>query len=367
MKKLISIILAVVMMLSFTVPAFAASETVSLGEVKTLSLKSGAYKRFNFAPDESALYSINAEMLNNGAAKISVSVDDVIVEEGSCINMDDEEDAIGVFNADIKFYAKSGSEVEITVSNEMGEYYGTAQVKFSVAKSDAKELKLGTNTTANGGSWFIFTPDQSGYYNFCSSSPKNIDPEIDLYSTEGYIDSSSDNGREYPDGSVDLNFDYTVYLEAGEPYALHVYALDEEFDVMDAQIKFDAAFNKEIKAEKLALEWMDDEDTIEMAVGNEYSNSILVVPTGAVPTTKVKVSVGDESIASIDYDEETQEIYITANKKGTTTLTISTDDGLSCTYKIKVQSAFILAIKEFFRNIPLLFAVMIDNLFGWMF
>lgn len=48
MKKIVSIILAVVMMFSFTVVAFAANDTVSLGEVKSVSIKNNGYKRFDF-------------------------------------------------------------------------------------------------------------------------------------------------------------------------------------------------------------------------------------------------------------------------------------------------------------------------------
>lgn len=371
MKKIVSIILAVVMMLSFTVVAFAANDTVSLGEVKSVSIKNNGYKRFDFTSPKAGLYTVDVEMQNEGAVEVQVAVDNVVVTGETAINFYDPEE--GLYNSPAKVYfcAEGASTVEITITRCSFDFIenatADAKVKFSVNNADAKELQLGKTTTDGGDCWYTFIPSESGYYNFCSNCGKSVDPEFCIFRANGDCECNSDNGREYADGTYDLNFDWTVYLEAGAIYAVNIYTFDEEYDLSDDKVTFEVALNKNVKAEKLAIDMLDEGEIYRMVKGDGESFYVSVVPTGAAATTKVTVSSSDESVLSVEYDEEIQEIYVTANKKGTAKIVLTSDDGTTTEYTIKVDSPFVAAIRNFFESIRLYFAILFLNLFGWMF
>lgn len=371
MKKIVSIILAIVMMFSFTVVAFAANDTVSLGEVKSVSIKNNGYKRFDFTPAKAGLYTVDVEMQNEGVVEVQVAVDNVVVGGETAINFYDAEEGLYNSSAEVYFCTEGASTVEITVTKCSFDFIekatDDAKIKLSVNNADAKELQLGKTTTDGGDCWYTFTPSKSGYYNFCSNCGKSIDPEFCIYRANGDYESNSDNGKEYADGTYDLNFDWTVYLESGTIYAVNIYSFDEEYDLSNDKVTFEVSFNKNIKAEKIALDMLEEGETFRMAKGEEESFFITVVPTGAAATAKVAVSSSNESVLSVEYDEEIQEIYVTANKKGTAKIILTSDDGTTTEYPVKVDSLFVTAIRNFFENISLYFVILFMNLFGWMF
>lgn len=375
MKKVISVALALVMMFSLSVFAFAANDTVALNETKTFTLKKDTFKRVIFTADEAGVYKVEVELKNQGFVNVEVAVDGVEYDNTPASNLYDPEEGLIEVKAELYICANDGSEIEITATDalsfiqdvlEIGKDIAEdAQVTLKITKAQTSEIKLGKNQTANGDCWFTFVPEKSGYYNFASNAEVSVDPDIIVYSLEkGAFDVGTESGRMIDEETFDANFDLTVYLEAGKFYAFNVCTYNRDYELIDAKITFEVAFNKDIKAEKISLDNMPNGEKIVMDKNDEFEFNVFVVPTGAIPTAKVNVSVSNDSVISAEYDEENNVVTVLAKKQGTSKITVTTDDGASCEYTIKVQSPIVTAIQNMFSRISFFFYMLRAILFG---
>lgn len=358
MKKLLSVFLAVVMLFSISVSAFAASTVIKENEkvIATIGSKTVSY---TFTATDNAVYCVKAKLINYGALTVEVNYDDESINEAMLVDFDgiEESEWIPENSCEVLFCAEKNEDFVIKIRDfkYMAEdiFDEDAKIELTVEKYNAKDLQLGKNTVENGTEVFLFIPNRSGYYNFRSNADAGVDPVVEINNIYGSYDYGDDNGYNY-------NFDLTSYLTAGNVYAVECYCYDDETVTYEMTV----SYNLKIDADYIELE-TDGEDKITMCVGDYYISGVLIVPTGAIPTTEITVAVDNEKIATVEYEDGC--VYIVAFKAGRTTLTITTDDGLSAEYTIRVLPRTLGVVRDILDNISYMFTAFFYMIFGWMF
>ena len=348
MKRIISILLAIIMAFSISVTAFAATEAISVDKKITVSLKQDEEKTYSFKAPSQGIYKLTAKILNNSAAYVEIEHGDNSIE--TCLLFKPSEDLDLADKHEMKFCAEKGSSFKINLENcydGESDFEKTAKVEITISKYSAASAKVGKNTVSKNGNTFLFVPDKDGKYNFRSSADKDLDPYIEIHDIDGFMESNDDNGYEN-----DMNFDLTVSLKKGKVYAVVCENYSADFGSEPTKgYNFTISYNKKIDVEKIGFEWYEDGEKTIMYKGDGEVYYICVVPTGAVPYADISVSVSNPKVISAEFDNEKNTLYVSAEKIGKSTITVTDAKGAECEHKIVVLPAFFGFIRDIFARI----------------
>ena len=231
---------------------------------------------------------------------------------------------IDSFNWDgsISLYCTSSGTITVTATSESG---FTASYTLTVKSySDATTLKLNEENivpTDIKNSIFQFTPDESGTYAFYSTG--TVQADANLYDSElNHLKYDSYSGDDY-------NFYLYYDLNAGETYYLSC----------GIQNCYEEAKNYTVFVKKIV-----PATSIRILNGNSiegYVNNYVALYVAFNSTNVIKEnftwSVEDESIAYVDGWYENGGVSIRLNNPGSTTITVTSERGLSDSIKITVK------------------------------
>lgn len=344
MKKILSIVLAVVMMFSASMIAFAADgSTLELGKDYTVTVKDNAVTYTFIAPEDGA-YSVSASIAQDHdcEAYITIENDEFLFSE---INLyyysptDEDDFSYSNVSSNDVFMVKGGTEVTVSV-NAGSPYYdideselteATVSFKIEIA-NDLREIKIGESYITNGGEYFLFKPTEDGFCDIWSHSC----PYISVMTIDGDITSASQDF--YTGFPADLPF----YYEAGKIYGIYVDSnydksgnpIDSEFNVVDAL----TIYPDVIEAEDVTVVW-----------GKDAYVDVEVYPLGSVFNCgAIDCQVGNEKIATVEFDPLTESYVVHGKRPGTTTLTITeTASGVTAEVEVEV----ITRTTNFFRTV----------------
>ncbi len=346
MKKLLSVLLAIITAFSISVTAFAATEAISVDKKITVTLKQDEEKTYSFKAPSQGIYKMTAKILNNSYAYAQIEHDDNFIDY--CGIYKDADDS-SCEKCEMLFCADKGSSFKISVGNDYWEdsvSEKTAKVEITISKYSATAAKVGKNTVSKDGSTFLFVPDKDGKYNFRSSADKTLDPDIEIYDVNGYINYNNDNGYEN-----DMNFDLTVSLKKGKAYAVVCDNYSADFESEPTKgYSFTISYNKKIDVEKIGFEYYEDGQKIILCKGDDDFYFLSVVPTGASPYADVSVSVSNPKVISTELDKDEDTVYVSADKIGKSTITITDAKGASNEYTIVVLPWFFGFIRDIFSR-----------------
>ena len=365
MKKISSILLALIIALSLSTVAFAAPATISAGETKSITLNQGKKTTYTFTPTETAIYKLTFDVKNDCFAFCEVNnieaPDDIL--SSNMIYQNAEYEII------CSFPAQKGSVFTITLSEDTDgdeDYESTAKFDMTLSKAKLPSLKLnGTYTVTDAYSWYAFMPTESGYYNFRSNAD-DVDPSIDIFDDENNWYSNDDIG--YKD---DLNFDLSSYCEAGRIYLVMVgvYSyydeFDEDYDYDDIDVNFSFTVKR---AEDIMPECIFAyENKISMARRDYYFTSATIAPSGSVVNIDpddITITSSNPRVADIDEIEIFgNEILfdIASYRLGKTTITIELSNGESADIAVRVRPSFIIFFENLFSSISGLFSLIFSR------
>lgn len=345
MKKSISVALAIVMMFSISVIAFAAdSSSIELGKEYTVTLNNDT-ATYTFKAPEDGAYRISASIIREngklGMAYVTVGAEDNFYSTLSLYYYEDSEleDLVGIANLydDDIFMAAKGRE--LTVSVESGSPiidtedagFPPVKVKFDITKvENLREMKMGESYTVNGREYFLLRPTEDAVYDFWSYECT----EVSIMDLDGNIYGDSRFG-DYP-------VDVTLDAKAGELYGVFVdsdYSEDGEF--MDSVIH--VVDSKTIEPDTIDLE------DITVFWRDTTSFYPVVYPVGAnCKCSDLEVEVANDKIATVEYDAENDMFWVYGKRLGKTELTVTEkESGITRVVEIKVTTR----IAEFFRNV----------------
>lgn len=358
MKKLISVALAIVMMFSISVIAFAAdSSTIELDREYTVTLNNDT-ATYTFKAPEDGAYRISASIIREngklGMAYVTVGTEDSYYSMLSLYYYEDSEleDLVGVANLydDDVFMAAKGRE--LTVSVESGSPiidtedagFPPVKVKFDITKvENLREMKMNESYTVNGEEYFLLRPTEDAVYDFWSHDC--ID--VSIMDLDGNIYGDSRFG-DYPvDVTLDAKADelYCIYVngncdEDGEPIESVIHVVDSKTIEPDI-----------IELENITVLWHDSDIVYP-----------IVYPIGANRTcADIDATIENEKIATIEYDSENDCFMIYGKRLGKTTLTLTErESGVTRVVEVEV----ITRTTQFFRNIFNFISEIFDNIFG---
>ena len=161
---------------------------------------------FTFTPNTSAVWELVTS--NNGGNDPYVTVFDIY---GDVHAYDD--DSMGDMNAHCTTYLDAGVTYLVNAGN-----YGGESGNFTLTVSQVRnELPgSGADVRVSGSSAYLFTPNQSGYWELRTSNSGGSDPFLVIYDAYGdYIDDDDDGAGGY-DSLM------SVYLDAGSTYVVTV-------------------------------------------------------------------------------------------------------------------------------------------------
>ncbi len=359
MKKILSVVLAVVMMFSVSIIAFAEKgSSIELDKEYTVTLKNDTVNYTFTAPKDGA-YRISASILYKeggvGIANIAVFGDNQTVSYLDLFYCDNSEiDFLAKFrnleDEDI-FMAAKGKEMTVSVESGAHLYdpddikYPEATVTFKITNvDDLREIKIGESYTVNGEEYFFFKPTEDGVCDIWSYECPNISV-MDTY------------GNMY-DGSIDIDgfpADVPFKYKAGELYGIYVEGNHDENDKPIDSV-FHVVDGKTISPDVIEL---DDITVIKRTSENVYPE---VYPIGSMFNyDRLEVSVGNERIATAEYNPETGSITVYGKHYGKTTLTV-TEPISGTTAEVEVE--VISRTTNFFRNVFEFIKGIFDFIFG---
>lgn len=311
MKKIISIFLAVIMAFSISVVAFAAeNRAVKLGETVTVNINKGdPEETYSFTADEQGIYVLKTKINSFGPFGLSINHNSQFIEKTYVLL---NSYFSGYQYDEAYFCAEKDSTFEIS------NYFGIDKPKyplnaeFTIEKYDAPTAKIGSNEVKQGGSYFLFVPENSGKYNFRSTAPDTIDPKIEVYDENGLVGENDNNG--YKD---DDNFDLTLTLEKGRIYGIKCET--------DNGYNFTISYNAEINPDEIVI---NDGRVIQLLKGQQYVASVEIIPSGSLPYANYTVKSSNESVASVTVNDD-GDLVITSHKKGVAEITLTDESGVS--------------------------------------
>lgn len=311
MKKIISIFLAVIMAFSISVVAFAAeNRAVKLGETVTVNINKGdPEETYSFTADEQGIYVLKTKINSFGPFGLSINHNSQCIEKTYVLL---NSYFSGYQYDEAYFCAEKDSTFEIS------NYFGIDKPKyplnaeFTIEKYDAPTAKIGSNEVKQGGSYFLFVPENSGKYNFRSTAPDTIDPKIEAYDENGLVGENDNNGYEDDD-----NFDLTMTLEKGRIYGIKCET--------DNGYNFTISYNADIRPEKIVI---NDGRVIQLLKGQQYVASVEIIPSGSLPYANYTVKSSNESVASVTVNDD-GDLVITSHKKGVAEITLTDESGVS--------------------------------------
>lgn len=359
MKKLLSIVLAVVMMFSISIIAFAADSTsIEIDKEYTVTLENST-KEYTFVAPEDGAYLISASILYKkdslGTANVTVGKDG---ETFSYLNLfywdNTEMDILLDFRCledDDVFMAAKGSNLTVTVEAGMPDYepddvkFPEATITFKITNlNNLREIKIGESYTVSGEEYFIFKPTENGTVDLWSHQCQIIS----IMDTDGSVFSGE---QDFLTGfPADVAFEY----EAGEVYGVCVNSgTDEENNPIDSVFHV-------VDAKTVQPDIIDLED-ITVVWGDTESFYPQIYPLGSIYNCgELEYTIENEKIATVEYDSELDIYIIHGKRPGKTTLTVTEPNyGVTRTVEVEV----ITRTANFFRTI---FAF-ISNIFNFIF
>ena len=258
MKKLMSIILAALLVFSLGTAAFAAGGSIALGETKSITLQRDETAAFKFTAEESTLYvaEISSDM---GFTMVSVTDEaEDIIDSAWVISFGEKDETDSSFISDeakIYFCADKGQTFNLEFKENsqffievlekfdgLAESIVPAKINVTVKKADVRELKLGeTYSASEYREYFLFAPEEDGFYNFRSNSSGNSDPRISITGSDGSYFANDNNGY-----LADYDFDLTAYFEKGKVYGVEVINTSIEYEKDAEPFTFTVSRGEEI-------------------------------------------------------------------------------------------------------------------------
>lgn len=376
MKKLISIILAAVLIFTFSSTAFAAGNAITAGATKEITVEKGKTQSILFTADENAIYSVQISLKNEGiiSAEIINNETENNVNYGLYASLDDEAYSNIFEEKDLYFCAEKGKAFTIALecySDFFENMPGinadldSVKVELTVKKADVRKISLnGTYTVSEDYEVFLFVPEKDGYYNFCSNASGNSNPAVAINGLDGVIVENDDNGY-----YNDYNFDLTSYLEEGRVYGVEIsnYSL---YDNDTEPFTFTVSKGDDIKVDYLEV----SDRVIYVAENNDNGFSVYGIPTGAADANIV-VTSADESIATAEVDfsiANMTDIIVLGVSAGKTTVTVTeTKSGVSTDVTVIVLPEIVFdiisAIQIAFWTVVNAISNVIDYVISWIF
>lgn len=361
MKKLLSIVLAVVMMFSISMIAFAADSTsIELDKEYTVTLKADEANYTFIAPEDGA-YVISASLKANdddfGFATVSVGDEDNIVSSIYLYYINGLEDEDGLFDvAELNdkdlFMAKKDAPLTVSVNTSFPYVeddsieYSDTTVTFKITSvNDLREIKIGESYTVLGDEYFIFKPTEDGIADIWSHQCQSIS----IMDTDGNIYyGDKDFLTGFP---ADVAFEY----EAGKIYGVYV-----ESDYNDEGESIDSIFHVvDAKTVRPDVIEMDD---ITVIWGQDEFLWADIYPLGSIYNCgEFEYSIENEKIATVEYDSESESYVIHGRRPGKTTLTVTEPNyGVTRTVEVEV----ITRTTNFFRTIFAFVSGIFSFIFG---
>lgn len=361
MKKVISIVLAIIMAFSVSVTAFAATSTVKAGVKKTVTLTADVEKDYQFTAEEKGIYTIKANVLSEEGIVYATVIrrgNEVafatLVPDGFYTEWENEElyfcaNEGSVFTLD--FYAVEDESLPEKV-----------KIEFTVSKFDAPEIQLGKNKTAKDGTVFLFVPEKTGYYNFRSAAASNVDPYISVFDVNGSIDFNHDSGL-----PGDLNFDLSVKLTKDKVYGIE--CVPDEFDnSVKKSFNFTVSYNKNIEAEYVDVydfDYSDDpitsDDNIVLCKGDTEYFYINVAPYGAVPTTEINMFISGNAAYVEQMADDPNEFFVYADRVGKSQVAVLSDNDIGTEINVIVLPRFFGIIRDAFQRVAYFFQAIFNR------
>ena len=320
MKKVLSIILALIMAFTIALPAFATNEQqVELGNRTNISVRNEV-KDVVFTPSKDGFYMLTVDGVGGNLDDVSYMLSFNNTETWN------EKEEIWEY----RFVGEEGKSAVATFDAGNAGYTVSVlfeEVLFETLNEGKNSVKIGPEER-----FFKFVPEKSGYYNFASECSEVV--AFEILDADELNDFNMGNGYE-------AGFDWTVKLEAGKVYVAGISSEKEiNCDVI-------VTCGKTEKVDKLYLNgrhWMS-KDSIE-------SIDLYFAPTGSITTADIKITSSDESIVSVgEFDRKFCDVVIGShNKPGKAVITV-TADGVTETYKVKVCNDFEYSIVYFLREL----------------
>lgn len=358
MKKIISVALAIVMMFSISVIAFAANDSsIELGKEYTVTLN-GDTATYTFKAPEDGAYRISASIIREkgelGMAYVTVGTEYSYYSTLMLFYYEDSEpeDLFGVSKLADDDVFMAAKDRELTVSIESGSSlvdtedadFSQVKVKFDITKvENLREMKMDESYTVNDKEYFFLRPTEDAVYDFWSHDC--ID--VSIMDLDGNIYGDSRFG-DYP-------VDVTLDAKAGELYCIYVKGNDDEDgEPIDSVIHVVDSKTIEpdiIELENITVLWHDSDIVYPV-----------VYPIGANRTcADIDATIENEKIATIEYDAENDCFMIYGKRLGKTTLMLTErESGVTRVVEVEVISR----TTQFFRNIFGFIEEIINNIFG---
>ena len=357
MKKTISILLAVIMMLSLSTASFAGSSEVEIDKEYTMTVDT--YKTLLLNVPEDGVYKLSASIDNStgdfNMAAISVEINEENVSNLFLCYLNTEEEVDFPIDVNIlsnEDYFVAGKDANVTVVLENCQDYFEEEipaptVTFTITKVDnLPEIRMNGSYSFSGESaYFILKPTEDGIYNLNSTLPCD---DVSVMDSDGNIEYS------YFDSESSLDFSFIV--EAGKLYCIYLACFDEDI----AEFSFNVT-----DATKIAIEEIELSDFYVVSGSMDW-NYPIIRPYGACYNfDELEVSVGNEKIATAEYDPEDGSIVVYGNRPGKTTLTVTEPvSGVSTTVEVKVVSKIADFFSNLFYNIAFRIMMLIDRILG---
>lgn len=359
MKKLLSVVLAVVMMFSISIIAFAADKSsIEIDKEYTVTLENST-REYTFVAPEDGAYRISASILYKkgsfGTATVTVGNEEEMLSNLNLFYWDDTEmDILLNFRCledDDIFMAAEGSKLNVTVESGASDddpeeaKLPEATITFKITcLKDLREIKIGESYTVNGKEYFIFKPTEDGIIDIWS----HLCTSISVMDTDGFTYyGEQDVLTGFP---ADVAFEY----EAGKTYGICVDSIyDEENNPIDSVFHV-------VDAKTVQPDIIDLED-ITVVWGDTESFYPQIYPLGSIYNCgELEYAIENEKIATLEYDSELDIYVIHGRRPGKTTLTV-TEPNYGITRIVEVE--VITRTTSFFRNI----FDFISNLFNFIF
>ncbi len=360
MKKLLSILLAVVMMFSISIIAFAADSTsIEIDKEYTVTLENST-KEYTFVAPEDGAYLISASILYKkdslGTATVTVDKEGETLSYINLFYWDNTEmdillDFRCLEDEDV-FMATKGSKLTVTAEAGMPEYepddvrFPEATFTFKITSANnLREIKIGESYTVKGEEYFIFKPAEDGVIDIWSHQCPSISVmDIDGNAYYGELDSltgfPADVAFEYEAGKI-----YGIYVDSG--YDEENNPVDSVFHVADATtIQPDV-----IEIDDITVIWGQDELILAdiYPIGSRYNCG------------ELECSIENEKIATVEYDSDLETYVIHGRRPGKTTLTI-TEPNYGVTQIVEVE--VITRTTNFFRTVYAFISGIFSLIFG---
>ena len=367
MKRIISILLAVVIAISAAVVSFAKSSVITAGTAVTANVKEGDSADYVFTSPETAVYKLTLKALTKTFSEIMLNCDEDEYSGGYSRTV--EYDNYNTENTFTEYFAAhKGSSYTLSVINNSDIYNkiekkelglsSTASIELKITKTTVPEVKLGGKYTVSAHSsdgiftddvYYFMKPAKSGYYNFRTQDiSDSVIPEIAVFS-------DTLNG-EYSDGFAsadEIAIDFTTYMEAGRLYLIDISAFtldDEEGKPFDVKFTLTVNDGNNIPAEEIYAE----SPKISMARNDVEFNSCVIYPSGATPFKEEDITItsSNPKVADVTFYEVSGN-YISMDIDsfrffGKTTITVDLPNGLSTEFKVYVKPRIILFIENIF-------------------